>query len=99
MQVVLNKKSTKEITLFPVGWCLNTFVFFFSFKNYALKNIAIYVMCNFTKNTTTNKVKEWIIYFFKIINLVNLDIVVAALELFSTSVAVFLSEHNGSNCH
>ena len=45
-------------------------------------------MRNFTKNITTHKGKEWIIYFFKIINLVNLD-TVAVLELLSTSVAVF----------
>ena len=60
MQVVLNKKSTKEMTLYSVGLYINV-IFFFSFKKYALKNIAIvHVMCIFNKNITTHKVKNGI---------------------------------------
>ena len=60
MQVVLNKKSTKEITLYSVGLQLYMSIFFFSVKKYALRNIAIHLMCIFTKNSTTHKEKNGI---------------------------------------
>ena len=63
MQVVLKKYYRNFIVS-----CEMVFKYVSSFKKYALKNIAIHVMCIFAKNITTHKEKEWNIYFFKLIN-------------------------------
>ena len=65
MHIVLNKKSTKEITLCSVGFIQVCLFFFARFKKYPLKNIAIHAMCIFTENITTHKEKNGIYIFSK----------------------------------
>ena len=60
MQVALNKKSTKEITLYSVGLYLNVwFLFSVSKKKNALIIIATHLTCIFTKNITTYTVPNF----------------------------------------